>query len=99
MEIPIMSPSIIFGLITLAFVWYNFYVSLAIVNYLKANGKEANLFSKGFYVKGKIFKYLPLYKETTLQKEGKVGSLYSQFYISFIGLFIFLALGILTVSG
>ncbi len=93
-----MNPSIILGLITLAFVWYNFYVSLAIVNYLKANDKEASLFTKGFYVKGKIFKYLPLYKETTLKKEGKVGSLYSQFYVSFIGLFVFLILGIVSVS-
>ena len=93
-----MKPSIILGLTTLTFLWYNFYVSLKIVNYLKSNGVDASLFSKGFYVKGKIFKYLPSYKETTLKKEGKVGSLYSQFYVSIIGLFVFLVLGIISVS-
>ena len=93
-----MSYSIIFGLIALIFIWYNFYVSISIVKYLKANGKEASLFTKGFYVRGKIFKYLTLYKETTIQKEGKVGNLYSQFYFSFFMLLFFLILGLISVS-
>ena len=90
--------SIIFGLLALIALWYNLYVSISIIKYLKSNGKEANLFTKGFYVKGKIFKYLPLYKETTLKKEGKVGHLYAQFYYSFLLLLFFLIAGLISVS-
>jgi len=93
-----MNYTIIFGLIALIFLWYNFYVSISIVKYLKSNGKEASLFTKGFYVKGKIFKYLPLYKEITLQNEGKVGSLYSHFYFTFLSMLFFLVLGLISVS-
>lgn len=93
-----MSYSIIFGFIALIFLWYNFYVSISIVKYLKSNGKEASLFTKGFYVKGKIFKYLPLYKETTVKKEGKTGNLYAQFYFSFLSMLFFLVLGLISVS-
>lgn len=93
-----MKPSVILGLITLTFLWYNFYVSLKIVNYLKSNGVDASLFSKGFYVKGKIFKYLPLYKKATIEKEGKIGGLYSLFYISLIGMILFFVLGIISLS-
>ncbi|MEJ2584683.1 MAG: hypothetical protein P8Z38_06450 [Robiginitalea sp.] len=51
-----------------------------------------------FYIKGKIFKYLPLYEELTFQEDGKVGGLYTQFYISFVGFLISLFLGIASIA-
>ncbi len=93
-----MHPSILFGFICLLLLWYNLYVSISIVNYLKSKNKEVSLFTYGIYVKGKIFRYLPLYRETTIQEEGKVGSLYYQFYISFLGVVLFLFVGIASIS-
>jgi len=90
--------TIIFGLIALAFLWYNLYVTTAIIRYLKSKGEDASLFNKGIYVKGKIFKYLPLYEEHTYKEHGKVGGLYTQFYISFVGLMISLLIGIVSVA-
>lgn len=92
-----MESPIVFGLITLILIWYNLHLSTSIVNYLKENGSEASLFTNGFYVRGKIFKYLPLYKEISFKKKGKIGSLYYLFYYSFMGIFFFLLLGILSV--
>lgn len=95
----IMNISIILGFITLIFLWYNFYISILIVKYLKSKGEDVSLFNKsGFYIKGKIFKYLPLYKQITITNEGKIGSLFYQFYISFIFFILFLILGIISVS-
>lgn len=93
-----MSTPIIFGLIALAFLWYNLYVTTAIIKYLKSKGEDASLFNGRVYVKGKIFKYLPLYEEHTYREDGKVGGLYTQFYISFVGLMISLFIGIVSVA-
>ena len=93
-----MNTAIVFGLIALAFLWYNLFVTTAIINYLKSKGEDASLFNGGIYIKGKIFKYLPLYEEHTYREEGKVGGLYIQFYISFVGLIISLLIGIVSVA-
>ena len=93
-----MNTPVIFGLIALGFLWYNLYVSISIIKYLKSKGEEASLSNGGIYVKGKIFRYLPLYEEYTYREEGKVGGLYTQFYISFVGLMISLLIGIASVA-
>ena len=93
-----MNMAIVFGIVTLVILWYNLFISNSIVNYLNSNGYQVSLFRKGFFVKGKIFKYLPLYKEVSFKKEGKVGRLYYLFYFSLIGVFLFLLLGLLSVS-
>ena len=92
------SLAIIFGLIALVFIWLNLWVSTKIINYLKSNGQEASLFNGGFFVRGKIFKYLPLYKKLSQKNEGKVGNLYLKFYGTFFFLVIFLIFGISTVA-
>ena len=93
-----MNTPVIFGLIALAFLWYNLYVTTAIIKYLKSKGEDASLFKGGIYIKGRIFKYLPLYEEHTYRENGKVGGLYTQFYISFAGLIISLLIGIVSVA-
>jgi hypothetical protein len=57
-----MNLPVIFGILALIFVWYNLYVSVQIVNYLREKHYDVSLFNGGIYVRGKIFKYLPLYK-------------------------------------
>ena len=88
-----------FGVAALLLIWWNLSISIKIINYLKKEGFDASLFSNGFYVKGKIFKYLPLYKEHTIKKTGKTGKWYSQFYISFMLILVFVLFGIIAVSG
>ena len=88
---------IIVGVITLVLIWFNLWISIKIINYLKSQNQDVSLFNGGFFVKGKIFKYLPLYKKVTLEAEGKVGPLYNTFYFTFI-LFVFsLGIGIIMV--
>ncbi len=89
---------ILIGLVTLIFIWINLWVSTRIVNYLKSKGIKASMFSSGFFVKGKIFKYLPEYKKVSLEHDGKVGHLYYSFYISFILGLVFLGLGLFLIS-
>lgn len=90
-----MKPFIIYGLLALVFIWYNLYLSNSIVNYLKQHQKEASLFDKGgLFVRGKIFKYLPIFKNTSLKVEGKVHSNYHLFYLSFFLYLFFLILGL-----
>lgn len=93
-----MNTPLIFGFIALGFLWYNLYVTISIIKYLKSKGEDASLFSRGIYIKGKIFKYLPMYEEHTYKEEGRVGGLYTQFYISFVGLMISLFIGIMSVA-
>jgi len=89
---------IIVGVITLLIIWMNLWVSIKIIDYLKSKGEDVSLFNSGFFVRGKIFKYLPLYKKISLDEEGKVGGLYTTFYITFF-LFLFcLGLGLTMVS-
>ena len=91
--------AIVFGFLALLLIWWNLYISINIVNYLKKEGFDASLFRNGFYVKGKIFNYLPLYKEHTLKKTGKTGKYYVQFYVSFIGMLIMFLFGLIGVAG
>lgn len=88
---------IIIGIITLLLIWWNLSVSIKIIEYLKIKGEKVSLFNNVFFVKGKIFKYLPLYKKVTLEIEGKVGSLYHTFYLTFILFMLFLGVGIIMV--
>ncbi len=92
-----MNLPIIFGVLTLIFLWYNLIVSIRIIHYLRDNGKTVSLYNSGFFVKGKIFRFLPLYKEVSFTNEGRVGKLYANFYISFLCAIFFLLLGIITV--
>ena len=89
--------AIFFGVIALILIWWNLWISIKIVNYLKDNGQDVSLFHNGFFIKGKIFQYLPIYKELTLKKIGKTGKYYVQFYVTFIGMLIMLLFGILAV--
>ncbi|MBC2837811.1 hypothetical protein [Robiginitalea sp. SC105] len=68
------------------------------MKYLKSRGREVSLFDSGFFIKGKIFRYLPLYKEVTLREKGKTGSLYYQFYLSFVLAMAFLLLGLFSLQ-
>jgi hypothetical protein len=89
---------IIIGIVVLLFIWWNLSISIKIIDYLKSEGQEVSLFNNMIFVKGKIFKYLGLYKKTTIEKNGKVGSLYNAFYLSFILSMVFLGIGIILVS-
>jgi len=86
--------AIILGLITLIFLWINLLISVRIINYLKKYNEDASLFNYGLFVRGKIFKYLPLYRKITKEKEGKIGSLYFSFYATFFLAMISLSFGI-----
>jgi hypothetical protein len=85
---------IIIGIITLLFIWWNLLISLKIINYLKSKGEAASLFNNRFFIKGKIFKFLPLYRKITFEKDGKVGPLYFLFYMTFLVSLLFLSAGI-----
>ena len=89
--------AIILGVIALFLIWWNLWISIKIVKYLKSKGSDASLFSHGIYVKGKIFRYLPLYRKLSIENTGKVGQLYSLFYVSFISMLIVLIFGIALV--
>jgi hypothetical protein len=88
---------IIVGVITLLLIWLNLWVSIKIIDYLKSKGEDVSLFNGGFFVRGKIFKYLPLYKKVTLEIDGKVGPLYNTFYLTFILFMFSLGVGIIMV--
>ncbi len=89
-----MSLPVIFGILALIFLWYNLFISSQIMNYLRQKDLNVSLFNGVIFVRGKIFKYLPLYKETSLKHEGRIGSLYNKFYLSFAGVLLFFLLGI-----
>jgi hypothetical protein len=91
------APAIFIGVITLLLIWLNLWVSIQIIHYLKSKGEEVSLFNGMLFVKGKIFKYLPLYKKITFEEKGKVGGLYTAFYITFFLFLIFFALGVMMV--
>jgi len=89
---------IIIGIIALVFIWWNLWISMKIIKYIKSKGEEASLFNNRFFIKGKIFSYLPLYKKLSLKEDGKVGQLYYNFYMSFIMFLAFLLVGLVMVS-
>lgn len=90
--------AITIGFIILFFLWWNLAISVKIVDYLQKYHRDISLSNYGFFVRGKIFKYLPLYKKTTLEREGKVGPLYFSFYATFFMAMICLAMGIAMVA-
>ena len=92
------SLAIIIGLITLCFIWWNLWISIKIIQFLKSKGEEVSLFNNGFFIRGKIFKYLPLYRKLTIENQGQTGNLYILFYTSFFLFLIFLIFGIIVVA-
>jgi hypothetical protein len=89
---------ILIGLLTLILIWLNLWASTRIITYLKSKGIQASMFRNGIFIKGKIFKYLPVYKKTSLEHDGKVGHLYYLFYTSFILSLLSFGLGLLLIS-
>lgn len=85
---------IIVGIILFGCILWNLYVSIQIVTYLNEN----NIESKIAHQRGRIFKFLPLYKKISFEKTGKVGKLYNSFILSFVLYIIFLLIGILLVA-
>lgn len=90
--------AIFYGLLCLTFLWVNLWASIRIIAYLQSRGEKASMFSGGFFVKGKIFQYLPLYKRHTQKETGKTGSLYYIFTISFILFIISMIAGLMKIS-
>jgi len=88
---------ILFGFICLVFLWWNLYISTKIIEFLRDKGEEASLFKAGFYVKGRIFRYLPVYKRYTTEVNGRPGTMYYLFYFTFFATLLFLGLGIFTL--
>lgn len=88
---------IIIGFICLLFLWWNLYISTKIIDFLRGKGEKANLFQAGFFIKGRIFNYLPIYKKYSMEEDGKPGTLYYLFYFTFYMMLLFLGLGILMV--
>ncbi len=92
-----MNASIVIGFVLLLLIWWNLSISVRIVKYLKSQNIDASLSEHGFFVKGRIFRYLPIYKKVTIEQEGKVGALYNQFYLSFAASVILFISGVLSV--
>lgn len=92
------NPAIAFGIGALLSIWLNLWASVKIVKYLKDKGEDASLFNNQIFVKGKIFKYLPVYRRLSTEEYGKPGPLYYIFYISFIIILILLLTGLIMVS-
>lgn len=86
------------GLATLILLWMNLWISIRIIAYLKGKGENASLFTNWIYVKGKIFRYLPLYKKISKETDGKIGNLYYAFYGTFLLMLLFLIMGIILIS-
>lgn len=89
---------LIIGCATLVLIWVNLWISVKIIAYLNSKGHKAGLFKNRMYVKGKIFKYLPLYKKVSKETDGKVGILYYSFYATFLLFILLLIIGINLVS-
>ena len=86
--------TILIGVITLGFILWNLWVSIRIVKYLNENNVKAKI----AHQRGKIFSFLSIYKKLTVEQNGKVGSLYRLFFISFILFALFLLIGITLVA-
>ena len=68
------------GFITLVLIWWNLYVSVQIVKYLRERGIDARIAHR----KGSIFKYLSTYRKISAKETGREGPLYQQFVVSFL---------------
>lgn len=79
-------------------IWWNLWVSREIVIYLNKKGERVSLFKFGFFIKGKVFSYLPLYRKRSLEEEGQVGKLYWQFYFSFAAAIFLVMIGVLMLG-
>lgn len=81
---------ILIGIISLGLLLWNLWISIQIVKYLNENNVKAKI----AHQRGRIFKFLPVYKRITIKATGKVGPLYNLFVISFVLFSIFLITGI-----
>ena len=79
------------GIISLGLLLWNLWISIQIVKYLNDN----NIKAKIAYQRGRIFRYLPVYKKITIEKTGQVGQLYNFFIISFVLFSFCLIVGII----
>ena len=82
------------GLVCLGLLLWNLWISIQIVKYLNKN----NIKAKIAHQRGRIFKFLPVYKRTTIELTGKVGTHYTLFIISFILFSVCLTIGIVYAS-
>ena len=73
---------VFYGGICLVCLWVNLWASNRIIEFLRASGKDASLFKGGFFIKGKIFSYLPEYRDLA-RRNGRPTHLLSVFWISF----------------
>jgi hypothetical protein len=85
---------ILIGIIALGLLLWNLWVSIQIVKYLNAN----NIKAKIAHQRGKIFRFLPVYKKSTIETTGKPGPLYNLFVLSFVLFSICLFIGFILVS-
>lgn len=91
---PVETYRLLFGSLCLLLLWINLWSSIRIIDYLKTRGEEASLFKKGFFIKGRIFRYLGRYKSLSSQEYGRAGKWLTIFYLSFALMLTCLALGI-----
>ena len=80
-----------FGFLVLVFLLWNIVTSINIVKILSANGIKADL----RWLRFKAFGYAQKYKDLTLSKEGKIGSLYYHFTISMTLFIVTIIIGII----
>jgi hypothetical protein len=78
------------GLVCFGLLMWNLWISIQIVKYLN----DHNIKAKIAHQRGRIFKFLPIYKKTTYESTGKVGPYYNLFFISFFLFSICLIIGI-----
>lgn len=82
------------GIISVGLLLWNLWVSIQIVKYLNDNNVNARI----AHQRGRIFRFLPVYKKITIEATGKIGPLYSFFVLSFVLFSICLLIGIVLVS-
>lgn len=85
--------SLLFGVIALLFLVWNFTISIGIMSYLKAKGEKVN----PALMHVRIFDSAQKYKEYTIGETGKPGKLYGHFMLSTILFVVFLLMGIVSV--
>jgi hypothetical protein len=85
--------TLLFGVIALIFLVWNFTISIRIMNYLKGKGEKVN----PALMHVRIFNSAQKYKQYTTGETGKPGKLYGQFIICIILFAIFLLMGIVSV--
>jgi hypothetical protein len=84
---------VFWGIACLVCLWINLWASTRIIEFMNAKGHKASLFKDGFFIKGKIFSYLPQFGDLA-KREGRTTYLLPVFWISFALAFIAFFVGI-----